>query len=190
MGGRLSGKNELGEGPVFDTVTGCLFWCDIIGRTVLAGDTQTGLIKTFGFGEPVSAVFLTDTDQLLVAGASGLYQLDPKTGTRDLILPIEKDNPITRANDSRVAPGNSIWFGTMGRKLETDAGAIYHVKDGRCTPCSVRYPSPTQPAFRQMAASVTIVIRRSRELCRWRLTQPQVSQLPRQACSLIYPLMG
>ena len=36
-------KNELGEGPVFDTVTGCLFWCDIIGRTVLAGDTQTGL---------------------------------------------------------------------------------------------------------------------------------------------------
>ena len=52
-------KNELGEGPVFDTVTGCLFWCDIIGRTVLAGDTQTGLIKTFGFGEPVSAVFLT-----------------------------------------------------------------------------------------------------------------------------------
>ncbi len=49
-------------------------------------------------------------------------------------MPIEKDNPITRANDSRVAPGNSIWFGTMGRKLETDAGAIYHVKDGRCTP--------------------------------------------------------
>ena len=41
-------KNELGEGPVFDTVTGCLFWCDIIGHTVLAGDTQTGLIKTFG----------------------------------------------------------------------------------------------------------------------------------------------
>ena len=108
-------KNELGEGPVFDTVTGCLFWCDIIGRTVLAGDTQTGLIKTFGFGEPVSAVFLTDTDRLLVAGASGLYQLNPKTGTRDLILPIEKDNPITRANDSRVAPGNSIWFGTMAQ---------------------------------------------------------------------------
>ena len=125
-------KNELGEGPVFDTITECLFWCDIIGHTVLAGDTQTGLIKTFGFGEPVSAVFLTDTDQLLVAGASGLYKLDPKTGTRKLILPIEKDNPITRANDSRVAPGNSIWFGTMGRKLESGAGAVYHIKAGSC----------------------------------------------------------
>ena len=140
-------KNELGEGPVFDTVTGCLFWCDIIGRTVLAGDTQTGLIKTFGFGEPVSAVFLTNTDRLLVAGASGLYQLDPKTGTRDLILPIEKDNPITRANDSRVAPGNSIWFGTMGRKLETDAGAIYHVKDGRCTPLFSPVSIPNATCF-------------------------------------------
>ena len=51
-------KNELGEGPVFDTVTGCLFWCDIIGHTVLAGDTQTGLIKTFGFGA-VSYTHLT-----------------------------------------------------------------------------------------------------------------------------------
>ena len=126
-------KNELGEGPVFDTVTGSLFWCDIIGQTVFAGDTQTGLLKTFGFGEPVSAVFLTNTDQLLVAGASGVYQLDPKTGTRELILPIEKDNPVTRANDSRVAPGNAIWFGTMGRKLETGAGAVYHIKDRSCT---------------------------------------------------------
>ncbi len=129
----FSVKNELGEGPVFDTVTGSLFWCDIIGQTVFAGDTQTGLIKTLGFGEPVSAVFLTDTDQLLVAGASGLYQLDPKTGKRELLLPIEKDNLATRANDSRVAPGNAIWFGTMGRKLETGAGAVYHIKDGTCT---------------------------------------------------------
>jgi len=129
----FSVKNELGEGPVFDTVTGSLFWCDIIGQTVFAGDTQTGLIKTLGFGEPVSAVFLTDTDQLLVAGASGLYQLDSKTGKRELLLPIEKDNLATRANDSRVAPGNAIWFGTMGRKLETGAGAVYHIKDGVCT---------------------------------------------------------
>ena len=126
-------KNKLGEGPVFDAVTDCLYWCDIIGQTVLAGDTQTGLIKTFGFGEPVSAVFLTDTDRLLIAGASGLYQLNPKTGERGLILPVEKDNPITRANDSRVAPGNTIWFGTMGRKLEAGAGAVYHIKNGNCT---------------------------------------------------------
>lgn len=120
-------RNELGEGPVWDERTGCLIWCDIIGQTLFVGDGQTAALKTFGFGEPVSAAFLTDTNQLLVAGASGLFSLAPETGTRELIIPIEQDNPATRANDSRVAPGGTIWFGTMGRKLEAGAGAVYSI---------------------------------------------------------------
>ena len=121
-------KNELGEGPVFDDKTSCLIWCDILGQTLFIGETKTGLMKTFGFGEPVSAAFLSDTEHLYVAGASGLYALNPQTGRRELIIPIEQDNPVTRANDSRVAPGGAIWFGTMGRKLEDGAGAVYHIR--------------------------------------------------------------
>lgn len=125
-------KNELGEGPVWDQKTNCLIWCDIIGQTLFIGDGQTGLIKTVGFGEPVSAAFLTDTDQLLVAGASGLYSLYPEIGGYELVMPIEQDKENTRANDSRVAPGEAIWFGTMGRKLEPAAGAVYHIHGGQC----------------------------------------------------------
>ena len=125
-------KNELGEGPVWDERTNCLIWFDIIGQTMFIGETQTGFIQTFGFGEPVSAAFLTETTEILIAGASGLYSLDPGTGHRALVMPIEQDNLLTRANDSRVAPGKAIWFGTMGRGLETGAGAVYHLRGGQC----------------------------------------------------------
>ena len=124
-------QNELGEGPVWDDRAGCLIWCDILGQTLFIGDAESGLIRTYGFGEPVSAAFLSEANQLYVAGASGLYMMEPETGTRQLVIPIEQDNPVTRANDSRVAPGGAIWFGTMGRKLEADAGAVYHIKNNK-----------------------------------------------------------
>ena len=124
-------QNELGEGPVWDDRAGCLIWCDILGQTLFIGDGESGLIRTYGFGEPVSAAFLSEANQLYVAGASGLYMMEPETGTRQLVIPIEQDNPVTRANDSRVAPGGAIWFGTMGRKLEADAGAVYHIKNNK-----------------------------------------------------------
>ena len=72
-------KNELGEGPGLGRKTGCLIWCDILGQTLFIGDAQT-LMQTFGFGEPVSAAFLSEADDLYVAGASGLYALNRQTG--------------------------------------------------------------------------------------------------------------
>ena len=140
-------KNELGEGPVWDEKTGCLIWCDILGQTLFIGDAQSGLIRTYGFGEPVSAAFLSEADQILVAGASGLYALDPETGAREMVMPIEQDNPVTRANDSRVAPGGAIWFGTMGRKLEADAGAVYHIKDKQYTQLFAHVSIPNATCF-------------------------------------------
>lgn len=140
-------KNELGEGPVWDEKTGCLIWCDILGQTLFIGDAQSGLIRTYGFGEPVSAAFLSEADQILVAGASGLYALDPETGAREMVMPIEQDNPVTRANDSRVAPGGAIWFGTMGRKLEADAGAVYHIKDKQYTQLFAPVSIPNATCF-------------------------------------------
>ena len=140
-------QNELGEGPVWDDRAGCLIWCDILGQTLFIGDVQSGLIRTYGFGEPVSAAFLSEADQLYVAGASGLYMLEPETGARQLVMPIEQDNPVTRANDSRVAPGGAIWFGTMGRKLEADAGAVYHIKNNKIEPLFAPVSIPNATCF-------------------------------------------
>lgn len=121
-------RNMLGEGPVYDDQDGTLIWFDILNQTLFIGTPQTGDFRPFQFDEPVSAAFLGTTGQLLMAGASGLFAIDKSDGLATNKLAIEADNPITRANDSRVAPGGSIWFGTMGRKLEDKAGAIYHLQ--------------------------------------------------------------
>lgn len=125
-------RNELGEGPVYDDLRDELIWFDILGQKLfiasLTGQKIDWQIGEYYFDEPVSAAFLGKDGALFIAGASGLYQLDRVSGNTILRQPIEADNPATRANDSRTAPGGAIWFGTMGRKLEAGAGAIYHLK--------------------------------------------------------------
>ena len=120
-------RDELGEGPVFDERRNLLFWCDINSWSLHIGDIATGSVRSIGFGEPVSAVFLTEGPDILIAAARGLISFSPETGIRTPLIDIESGNALTRANDSRVAPGNTIWFGTMGRKLEADCGAYYHL---------------------------------------------------------------
>jgi sugar lactone lactonase YvrE len=112
---------------VFDERRNLLFWCDINSWSLHIGDIATGSVRSIGFGEPVSAVFLTEGPDILIAAARGLISFSPETGIRTPLIDIESGNALTRANDSRVAPGNAIWFGTMGRKLEADFGAYYHL---------------------------------------------------------------
>ena len=126
-------RNELGEGPIYDGKTAELIWFDIVGQTMFVGNTNEETIRSQGFGEPVSAAFLTNSDVLLVAAASGVIAFDRKTGRRATNFPIEANNSLTRSNDSRAAPNNAIWLGTMGLSQESGAGSIYHLRSGICT---------------------------------------------------------
>jgi sugar lactone lactonase YvrE len=47
-----------------------------------------------------------------------------------LYCPLEADNSTTRSNDARVHPSGTFWIGTMGRKAEAGAGAIYALHRG------------------------------------------------------------
>ncbi len=124
-------RNELGEGPVFDQRTAELIWFDILGQEMFFGRPETGRFTSVLFDEPVSAAFLDESGEIFVAGASGLYQLERPDRSYKLIFPIEAENILTRANDSRSCPGGAVWFGTMGRALEPEAGAIYHLARDR-----------------------------------------------------------
>ena len=48
-----------------------------------------------------------------------------------LYRPLEADNAATRSNDARVHPSGTFWIGTMGRKAERGAGAIYALASRR-----------------------------------------------------------
>ncbi|MEM6729608.1 MAG: SMP-30/gluconolactonase/LRE family protein, partial [Pseudomonadota bacterium] len=114
----------LGEGPLWHPGRGELFWFDILGKSLRSK------ARVWDFEECVSAAGWIDDDTLLMASASSLSKFDIPTGAREILMPLEADNPATRSNDGRADPWGGFWIGTMGMQLEEDAGAIYRYYRG------------------------------------------------------------
>ncbi|HRV64049.1 SMP-30/gluconolactonase/LRE family protein [Albidovulum sp.] len=120
---------ELGEGPFWHPERGQLFWFDILGRRLLTRAADR--TQEWRFDEHVSAAGWIDRDTLLIASETGLYRFGIATGARSLLHPLEAENPETRSNDGRADPFGGFWIGTMGKRAQDGAGAIYRMHEGR-----------------------------------------------------------
>ena len=118
----------LGEGPLWHPERKQLFWFDILSKQLLTR-TTTGA-QSWSFDDHVSAAGWIHYDTLLMASENGLYRFDIPSGQRELVVPLEADNPVTRSNDGRADPWGGFWIGTMGFNAEPDAGAIYRYYRG------------------------------------------------------------
>jgi sugar lactone lactonase YvrE len=108
---------ELGEGPFWHPVREQLFWFDILNRTL---HSQA---RSWTFPEYVSAAGWVGTDELMIASETGLFRLNLTTGDRAAV--VAAGTPETRSNDGRADRQGGFWFGTMGKKAEKGAGAIW-----------------------------------------------------------------
>ena len=108
---------ELGEGALWHPIREELFWFDILNRTL---HSQT---RSWTFPEYVSAAGWISADDLLVACETGLFRLNLITGDRQTVA--TAGTPETRSNDGRADRQGGFWFGTMGKKAEKGAGAIW-----------------------------------------------------------------
>ena len=122
---------ELGEGITYEPDDGLLWWFDIKGRRLLE--------KAWDRPDPVaiqelpfmaSVIARIDARRQLIAAEEGPYLRYPATGLLQLHLPLEADKPGNRSNDGRVHPSGALWIGTMGKKAEKHAGAIYWYRKG------------------------------------------------------------
>lgn len=120
---------QLGEGPLWHPERVQLFWFDIIGKRLLSRDAS-GLLE-WQFDEHVSAAGWVDHDRLVIASETALLLFDLATGRRDDLVPLEADDRMTRSNDGRADPWGGFWIGTMGKRAEPVAGAIYRYFEGR-----------------------------------------------------------
>lgn len=118
----------LGEGPLWHPERQALIWFDILGKQMFLRDGDT--LKNWNFDFHVSAAGWLDGDHVLVAGETSLFKFDLRDGTQQTVVPLEADNPVTRSNDGRADPWGGFWIGTMGKKLEPEAGAIYRYYQG------------------------------------------------------------
>ncbi|MBU4529098.1 MAG: SMP-30/gluconolactonase/LRE family protein [Hoeflea sp.] len=123
----------LGEGPTYDQHTGTAWWFDIVGRMLVEYALKDSTCQIHDLPVMGSVLARVDDEQQVIATETGLHLRQTATGKLELITPIEADNDVTRSNDGRVHACGALWIGTMGKKAEKQAGAIYHVARGVVT---------------------------------------------------------
>lgn len=114
----------LGEGPLWHPTRKELFWFDILSCRL----HRKG--QHWQFDETVSAAGWVDDDTLLIASRTALSRFTISTGAREIVTPLEADNPVTRSNDGRADPCGGFWIGTMGLDAEPGAGSIWRYYNG------------------------------------------------------------
>lgn len=126
----------LGEGAFWHPDRGEIFWFDIIGCKLHS------VARSWDFDEMPSAMGWVSRDAVVIATETRLMLFDLGTGIDRTLCALEADNPVTRSNDGRADPQGGFWIGTMGKRAQTGAGAIWRYFRGelRCL-----YPDITIP---------------------------------------------
>jgi sugar lactone lactonase YvrE len=116
---------ELGEGPVWDPRTHSLYFVDILRGHVHSYRPDTRALSTCVIDQPVGAVALSETGDLLLAIRDGFARLDPATGKFAMIAAVSHERSDLRMNDGNCDPAGRFWAGTMALDERPGAGALY-----------------------------------------------------------------
>jgi sugar lactone lactonase len=138
---------HLGEGPAYDVATDTAWWFDILEKRLHEMRLTDGAVRRHALPVMASALAFVDDARQFVAADDGLYVRTLRDGRLTLVAPLEADNPGTRSNDGRAHPSGTFWIGTMGRKAETGAGAIYAFRAGELTPLFTSITIPNAICF-------------------------------------------
>ncbi|MFT4119578.1 SMP-30/gluconolactonase/LRE family protein [Bradyrhizobium sp.] len=138
---------HLGEGPTYDVTTDTAWWFDIREGRLFEAKLGGGGIRTHALGRMASALGRIDADRQLIVADDGLYIRRLADGAMTLFQPLEADNPGNRSNDARVHQSGTFWIGTMGRKAEPGAGAIYALHRGKISTLFTRISIPNSICF-------------------------------------------
>jgi len=113
-----------GEGAVWHAAHHAVYWTDInrflIHRLTLADSA----VRTWLFDEPVTAVALTDReDVLVVVLGSQVILWEPASDVRHEPLFGLDEWPKVRLNDARCDPRGSLWIGSMCNNVNADGSS-------------------------------------------------------------------
>lgn len=113
--------DQCGEGAVWHAAHSAVYWTDInrflIHRFTLADQC----VRTWFFDEPVTAIALTDRDDVLVVAlGSSAILWEPASDVRHEPMFRLEGWPEVRLNDGRADPRGSFWVGSMYNNVLAD----------------------------------------------------------------------
>ena len=117
---------DIGESPLWDDRTGLLYWVDINPGIIHRIDPLTGARQRWEMGEPVGALGLCQSGQLVVALRDTVILFDPRDGSRQALASVTHAKPEMRLNDGKVGPDGAFWVGSMDASGDANpAGTLY-----------------------------------------------------------------
>ena len=142
----------------------------------------SGQTRSHELGRMASALARIDAERQLIAAEDGLYVRSVSDGTMVLYRPLEADNPLTRSNDARVHPSGTFSIGTMGRKAEAVARAIYALQSGEISRLFSGITIPNAICFSPDGAVGYFADTAKNELCRVALDPATGCRVARLRC--------
>ena len=126
----LEAGNTLGEGPIMHPERCSLIWFDVPEARMFERPLAGGPPRLHDLGVMASAAALVDERRVLIATETDLKLFDLDTGVASSVIPFLPGRPDLRSNDSCVHPAGAFWISSMGKRAETDAGAIWWFRAG------------------------------------------------------------
>ncbi|MGB1012286.1 MAG: SMP-30/gluconolactonase/LRE family protein [Thiolinea sp.] len=120
-------RHQLAEGPFWCGRTQTLYWVDIPACEIWCWNSSNEQPHCWRMPKKVSAVFTTDTDQLLVVLKDEVALFDPDTKTLQTLCELDTDRANNRSNDAGIAPDGSLWVGTMDDEEKQSSGRLWRI---------------------------------------------------------------
>ncbi|MFQ5947524.1 MAG: SMP-30/gluconolactonase/LRE family protein [Acidimicrobiia bacterium] len=121
----VAAGNILGEGPVWDTEAGVLYWLDIKQPRLHRYQPSGGSVRSWDLPNQPGSLAVRERGGLLLALDSGFAFFDPETSELTPLADPEPDRPGNRFNDGKTDRRGRFWAGSMDDEELEWTGALY-----------------------------------------------------------------
>ncbi|HLM82968.1 MAG TPA: SMP-30/gluconolactonase/LRE family protein [Terriglobales bacterium] len=117
-------EDRCGEGVVWHAGHACVYWTDINRFLIHRFTPGDRSVRTWVFDEPVTAITLTDRDEVLavVLGSHVILWEPASDGHYKRVFSLE-GWPKVRLNEGRTDPRGSLWVGSMRNNVNPDGSS-------------------------------------------------------------------
>lgn len=138
-----TGRDFMGENPVWCTESGRVFWLDILAPALRTRCLKTGKTGRVLLDDLTGGLALTKSGKLLLAGRQGIHLFDPDSEKSTLLFDPEKHKPENRFNSAALDARGNLWVGTMRVDGQSGSGSFYQL--GPDLSVKVMLPNVTLP---------------------------------------------
>src|SRR3984885_16239348 len=95
-------KNELGEGPLWDSREQTLYWLDSKGPTVNRYNSRNGSVETWKLPSDIGSMALREKGGAILALRDGIFEFDFKTGKTEMMVAVYAEKRGARLQEGKV----------------------------------------------------------------------------------------